>query len=232
MRSGRNYAHVAAARLGARLTDLTVSGATTANVLDTSQRVLLRKFEPQIEGVPADVDLVTVTAGGNDLGYIKAALFSCAAGTLGTATRGKIHPAPEIPEPTSANVDTATQGLLRIVDAISRRCLRARVVLVDYLPIFSDTTLPQIDVPLDATQIAALRALHDAVTQASARAAQTSGATLVQASTLGQGHELGSAAPWIHSFRLLGPTKFGSSLHPNAQGMRAIGEHVAETARG
>ena len=103
---------------------------------------------------------------------------------------------------------------------------------MDYLPLFSDATLPQIDVPLTAPQITALRALHDGVTQAFARAAETSGVALVQASTLGQAHELGSTTPWVHSFSLLGPVKFGSSLHPNAQGMRAIGEHVAEIATG
>jgi lysophospholipase L1-like esterase len=209
-RSGRNYAHVAAARLGARLADLTVSGATTANVLDTPQRVLLRKFGPQIEGVHADADLVTVTAGGNDLGYIKAALAACVAGT--------------------ASVDKAAQGLRQIVEAIARRCPHARVVLVDYLPLSSDATLPQVDVPLDAAQIPALRALYDGVIQAFARAAETSGAVLVQASVLGQGHELGSASPWVHSFRLLGPARLGASLHPSAQGMRAIGEHIAEIA--
>ena len=37
-RSGRNYAHQLAERLGAELVDLTVSGATTANVLDTPQQ--------------------------------------------------------------------------------------------------------------------------------------------------------------------------------------------------
>ena len=64
---------------------------------------------------------------------------------------------------------------------------------MDYLPIFSDATLPQIDVPLTAPQITALRALHEGVTQAFARAARTSGAALVQASALGQATN--SAAP-------------------------------------
>jgi hypothetical protein len=42
LRSGRNYAHVLADRLGERLTDLTVSGATTTNILERPQRVLIR----------------------------------------------------------------------------------------------------------------------------------------------------------------------------------------------
>ena len=38
MRSTRNYPHLLAAALGAHLVDLTVSGATTANILRTPQR--------------------------------------------------------------------------------------------------------------------------------------------------------------------------------------------------
>ena len=68
MRSGANNAHLLATTLGADLTDLTVSGATTANILDEPQlsRTGVR-YPPQVSGLPAEADLVTVTAGGNDL---------------------------------------------------------------------------------------------------------------------------------------------------------------------
>ena len=70
MRSVRNYAHIVATRLGLRLTDLTVSGATTVTILSEPQRVLWRRFPPQVSWLPVDADVVTVTAGGNDLGYL------------------------------------------------------------------------------------------------------------------------------------------------------------------
>jgi hypothetical protein len=67
MRSGKNYAHLLAGRLGARLVDLAVSGATTANIVDTPQQMAGgQAFPPQIDGVPADADIVTIMAGGND----------------------------------------------------------------------------------------------------------------------------------------------------------------------
>jgi hypothetical protein len=71
MRSGRNYAHLVADRLGATLTDATVSGATTATILDEPHRVRRRVFPPQIESVHGVTELVTVTVGGNDLGYLQ-----------------------------------------------------------------------------------------------------------------------------------------------------------------
>lgn len=65
MRSGRNYPHLLAEQLGARLTDLTVSGATTATILGEPQITMDgTQFAPQIYGLPVDAYLVTVTAGG------------------------------------------------------------------------------------------------------------------------------------------------------------------------
>ena len=76
MRSERNYPHLLAERLGAGLIDLTVSGATTANIIDTPQQVANGAvFAPQLEGIPLGADVVTVTAGGNDLGFVAALLF-------------------------------------------------------------------------------------------------------------------------------------------------------------
>ena len=79
MRSGANYAHLLAERLGARLTDLTVSGATTGTILDTPQTAWNGvSIPPQIDGLPADAELVTITAGGNDLGFIGATMSAAA----------------------------------------------------------------------------------------------------------------------------------------------------------
>ncbi len=76
MRSARNYPHLLAERLGARLVDLTVSGATTANLLDSPQQTISGAvIPPQLEGVPAAADVVTITVGGNDLGFIAGLLF-------------------------------------------------------------------------------------------------------------------------------------------------------------
>ena len=77
MRSARNYAHLFADRVGAELVDLTVSGASTANVVDTPQQTMTgQTLPPQIDGVPVDADIVTITAGGNDLQFAGAMLYT------------------------------------------------------------------------------------------------------------------------------------------------------------
>jgi len=61
---------VLAERLDADLTDVTISGATTATILDTPQITVTGvRFPPQLRLLSESADLVTITAGGNDLGY-------------------------------------------------------------------------------------------------------------------------------------------------------------------
>src|SRR5487761_853701 len=65
-RSTRSYAHLAAAALGLDLHDVTFSGATTADLLGPSAA-----GQPaQLDAVTGDTRLVTITAGGNDVGYV------------------------------------------------------------------------------------------------------------------------------------------------------------------
>src|SRR5579875_3760178 len=65
-RSARNYAHLVARRLNLDLVDVTFSGATTAHVLADRQR----GAPPQVAALNGSEALVTVTIGGNDVGYI------------------------------------------------------------------------------------------------------------------------------------------------------------------
>ena len=65
-RSARNYAHLVAQQRNLNLVDVTFSGATTAHVLAERQR----SAQPQIEALDGSEELVTITIGGNDVGYV------------------------------------------------------------------------------------------------------------------------------------------------------------------
>jgi lysophospholipase L1-like esterase len=69
-RSTRNYAHLVSRVLGAQLIDATVSGATTTTILNQAHWAGGRRFPPQILSVPEHADLITITAGGNEFGYL------------------------------------------------------------------------------------------------------------------------------------------------------------------
>ena len=65
-RSTGNYAHIVARALGLDLHDVTFSGATTSEILgrDAAGR------PAQLDTVTKDTALVTITAGGNDVGFV------------------------------------------------------------------------------------------------------------------------------------------------------------------
>jgi lysophospholipase L1-like esterase len=229
-RSGRNYPHQLAALLGADLTDLTVSGATTATILDQPQVTMTGAvFPPQLDRLPATAGLVTVTAGGNDLRYMASMLFTA---------WNRVRPggpvaamlAPEVPDgvpaPTAADVERTAAGLTAIVAGVRERAPSARILLVDYLTVIGDRTGPGPGIPFEPAEIARFRALQTALEEAYALAAARSGAALVAVSAISREHALGAADPWISPFSATPAGALGS-LHPNAAGMAAVARTIA-----
>jgi hypothetical protein len=226
-RSGRNYPHLLAAQLGAELVDLTVSGATTATILDEPQTTMTGKvYAPQIEGVPRNADVVTVTAGGNDLDYTGSMLFA-AFRRLDAAHPVHRFLAPRFPdglrEPSDEMVGTAESGLVRIVDGVRSRTADARVVLVDYLTVIGAGTSGS-TVFDDAERDLLLR-MRTSLEGAYERAAERSGADLLQVSVLSRDHGLDSPEPWVTGL-LTDPSVSAGSFHPNAAGMERVAEEL------
>jgi lysophospholipase L1-like esterase len=232
MRSARNYAHQLAARLGAELVDLTVSGATTANVLDTPQGVGDgTERPPQVDGVPEDAAVVTITAGGNDLHFI---------GAMASVAWHRLEPdspllpllgdafAAGIPAPTADDVERATAGLVRIVERARERAPRCRVLLVDYLTVLDRASADH--TPFTADELDRLLDIQEAIGKVFRDAAARTGADLVLASELSAGHALGSADPWVQPFHR-DMARAAGSFHPDERGMTAIAEELERVLR-
>lgn len=228
MRSSRNYAHLLAARFGAQLTDLTVSGATTATILDTPQQTMAGvEFPPQIDGLPADADLVTITAGGNDLQFAGSMLYTAWSRfqpdgpMVAMLAQGF---AAGIPEPTEQRIEAVAEGLTTVVAEVRLRAKHARVVLVDYLTVIDRNTEVSIFSP---SELESFLHIQEALAMGYRIAAERSGAELVKASQLSVGHGLGSSEPWVFDFQ---PAleRTGSSCHPNDAGMSAIADTLAQ----
>jgi hypothetical protein len=66
-----NYPHLVAAEFGLVLDDRTCSGATTLNIMNTPQLTITGAGTApvQADALTSDTDIVTVTIGGNDLGF-------------------------------------------------------------------------------------------------------------------------------------------------------------------
>lgn len=232
-RSKRNYPHLVAGRLGARLVDATVSGATTSTILSGAQRGRSR-FAPQIQSVTADATLVTITAGGNDLGYLRGILLTALAGLLlaprllrPVASRVRARVAVEVPS--RATAAKATAGLALVVDAVHAAAPSARVLLVDYLPIITADTTPE-TTRFSLSEIAVFRETAATLTRALEEAGRTGGAEVVTARTYSAEHGLGAAEQWVRGLQPL--ARLGSSFHPTEQGMTEVARAVLEHLHG
>lgn len=174
-RSGANYPSLLAAALDAKLTDLSASGATLLNVLSEPQQCLLATLPPQIDNLPADADVVTLTAGGNDLGYSAGMIGDAATLTvddkellgmmlegMGLKKEGVVG---------AVGADEVRDRFVRIIDAVKRKAPQARIFLVEYLAIFGPETEEAGDQPLGGEKVEAYRRMAGELARAYREAA-------------------------------------------------------------
>ena len=220
-RSARNYPHLVAEKLGLDLLDVTYSGATTANVLSESQN----GAPPQVDALDGSETLVTVTIGGNDVGYVPllmAASLPSAARllpVLGPRMRDLLDPGSR-----ALALAEVVGSLRRVGQVVRQRAPRAHVLFVDYL-----TLLPpagQQAPPIAQAHADLGRHVAEALESATAVAAADTGCSLVAAGEASRDHHAWSADPWTTRFRLPFPGR-PAPLHPNAAGMRAVAGLVA-----
>ena len=232
-RSGRNYAHLVAERLGYDLVDVTSGGATVDDVLSRPQALMGGgTVPPQLEAVRPGTDLVTVTVGGNDVDFLLTLLrCSYRADPRGApATARTFFGTPVDPVAVDAALAALPARLARLVQAVRRRAPRARVVLVDYLTVVPAEATPAL--PMSEEHRLLCAGIGRRLEEATAAAARVARAELVAASAASRDHAVGSADPWVTGW------EFGDLLaggvapyHPNAAGMRAVADLLADRLR-
>jgi lysophospholipase L1-like esterase len=220
-RSARNYAHLVAERLNLDLVDVTFSGATTANVLADRQR----GAPPQIAALDGSETLVTITIGGNDVGYVPLLM----AASLPRPTRRVPLLGRRICELLDRDsrdraLAAAFDSLCAVGTALRRRAPAARIVFVDYLTILPPPGTPA--PPLAETDANLGRHVAATLERLTADAAAATGCDVVRAGAAGRQHHAWSAAPWTTRPALPLPGR-PAPLHPNGAGMRAVAELVA-----
>ena len=221
-RSARNYPALVADALGLDLTDVTYSGATTDHILSDSQN----GAPPQLAALSgAPVELVTITIGGNDVGYVPMLMAASLPGPL-----RRLGPIRDLLDPGARDQALAAVGArLRAVGrAVRDRAPRATVCFVDYL-----TLLPPPGVsarPLSDLHADLGRHIADRLVAETAAAAEETGCVLVPAAALSREHHAWSAVPWTVGPGLPWPRR-PAPLHPNAAGMAAVADLVVATVR-
>jgi lysophospholipase L1-like esterase len=224
-RSARNYPHVVAAELGLDLVDVTFSGATTAHVLRDRQL----GAPPQVDALDGSETLVTVTIGGNDVGYVPLLFVACLpwparwVPLLGRRIR-------QLRDRLARDraLDEVAGSLRQVGDTLRDRAPQARVLFVDNLTLLPPAgcaapPLSNADADLGRHVAAALESLV-------ADAAQATGCEVVKAGEASREHHAWSLDPWTTRFGPPWPRR-PAPLHPNAAGMRAVADLVTAQIR-
>ncbi len=215
-RSARNYAHLVAAQRKLDLVDVTFSGATTAHVLDERQR----RAAPQIEALDGSETLVTVTIGGNDVGYIPLLMAAALP-----------HIARKVPR-IAALLDRCARekalgqvgdSLQAVGAEVRRRAPDAQIVFVDYLTVLPPPETPA--PPLSSADADLGRHVAVRLEELTAAAAQSTGCRIVRAGRASRTHHAWAAEPWTVGAGWPLPWR-PAPFHPNAAGMAAVADLV------
>lgn len=235
-RSGANYPSLLAQALVAKLTDLSASGATLLNVLSEPQQCLLATLPPQIDGLPADVDIVTLTAGGNDLGYSAGMIGDAAKLTvedkelLGVMLEGMGLKKEGVVG--AVDADDVRERFVRVIDAIKQKAPKARVFLVEYQAVFGDESKVAEDQPLGSEKVEGYKRMAAELRRAYREAAEKrDGVEVVGVADMSEGHALGSRESWMTGFTVEGLMRGGAPYHPNAAGHRAVAEELVKRVK-
>ena len=178
---------------GTSLSFVACSGAKTSDILAS-----------QIQAVTSTTSLVTMTIGGNDIGFAsliyQCTLSNCSAAL--DATRANLE----------ATVGAALDNVYNTVK--SRAAFGATIIVLGYPRVFSGAgcfgTLG-----ISATEEAKANALSDALDQVIAAHAAADGVTYQSAIGSWTGHAVCSSGAWLNGLNLFNT---GESYHPNKAG--------------
>ena len=149
--SSENYPHRIARALGLTLTDVTCSGAVTANVIAKPQKTDSGTAPVQLDALGPDTRVVTLSIGGNDLGFFTTATSCIALTTSGPilttskpnckssyVKQGVDTLAERIPGAVVQGKGATPSGLVKTFAAIRAAAPKAEVFVIGYPAITPD----------------------------------------------------------------------------------------------
>jgi lysophospholipase L1-like esterase len=229
-RSTNNYPALLARTLQIRdYTDVSCSGAKTVNMTAPQAVPLLGINAPQFDALRSDTDLVTLTIGGNDIGFAEI-IFTCA---RVSATDPLGNPCQR--EATAGGGDFYAQRVAetapkvaRVLDGIRARSPHATVVLVGYLRILPPAVGCFPVFPIARGDVPYLDGLEQQFNTVLADQAFKHGAAFVDSYGNSLGHDACKlpGQKWVEGTV---PTSPAAPVHPNALGMQEVAAFALET---
>jgi len=224
-RSDHNYAGDLTRSLGIpTLVDVTCGGAVSADMTGT-QSVPLGSNPPQFNALTANTDLVTVTIGGNDIGFTSI-VETCAAESLTNPLGNPCqrHFTVNGTDQLAARISGDASTIAGVLHGIRSRAPHAKVVVVGYLRALPPMIGCWPVVPIAVGDVTYLTGVEQKLNAMLGAQAAAAGDTFVNAG-IPVGHD--SCQPesvkWVEG---IVPTAPAFPVHPNAAGMAAVASMI------
>jgi hypothetical protein len=228
LKSDHNYAHLAAPTIGLALKDATCSGATTEDMTE-SQSTELGSVPPQFNSLSAETTRVSLTIGGNDIGFSEVALNCVTLNPFSTPCKDKYTAGGK--DQIAERIAATAPKVDAVLDGIKARSPSAKVFVVNYAAIFPETGFgcwPQM--PIGFGDVPYLRSKEKELNAMLATQAAANGATLVNWYNASIGHDAckGSSTRWVEP---VVPTNPAAPIHPNLAGMTGAAAILGPVAK-
>lgn len=195
---------------------MTCSGATTEDMTEP-QSTELGTNPPQFDALDGETTVVSLTIGGNDIGFSDIALSCITLNPFATPCKDQYNSGGK--DVIAERIAATAPKVDAVLDGIAELAPPADVYVVDYAAIFPETGFgcwPQM--PIGWGDVPYLRAKQKQLNGMLATQAANNGATLVDWYGASIGHDAckGSSTRWVEP---VVPSNPAAPIHPNKAGM-------------
>jgi len=217
LKSSNNYAHLAAPGIGLSLRDATCSGARTVHMSEPQGVDPDGPNPPQFNSLNGETTVVSLTIGGNDIGFSEVAESCVTVNPFSHPCLDKYNPGGV--DQLKARIEATAPKVAAVLQGIHARSPAAKIYVLNYPAIFPETGFgcwPQM--PIGFQDVPYLRATEQRLNNMLAAQSAANGATLVNWYGASVGHDAckGTSTRWVEP---LVPTQAAAPIHPNKAGM-------------
>jgi hypothetical protein len=171
---------------------------------------------PQFNGLNASTGVVSLTIGGNDIGFTEIIENCITYNPFSTPCKDKYDPGGH--DQLAERIANTAPNVAAVLQGIHARSPNARVFVVNYPDILPSGIGCWPTIPLSFGDVPYLHATEERLNAMLATAAATNGATLVDWYTPSIGHDAckGSSTRWVEP---LIPGELSAPVHPNKAGI-------------
>jgi lysophospholipase L1-like esterase len=217
LKSSNNYPHLAAPGIGLSFQDVTCGGARTVHMTEPQNVDPDGPNPPQFNALSTSTTVVSLTIGGNDIGFSEVAQSCITVNPFSHPCLDK-YKAGGVDQ-LQARINATAPKVAAVIQGIKARSPSAKIYVVNYPAIFPETGFgcwPQM--PLGFQDVPYLRSTQKSLNAMLATQAAANGATLVNWYAASIGHDAckGSSTRWVEP---LVPGNSAAPIHPNKAGM-------------